>query len=270
MRMPITPQLEQKARELWQSIQSAREKRGKAPLKALKPVELLSLSELAREISSRLKSSQSGNVKLGIVYTWSLLAVHTCPWRTAACEGPCYARKMQARGDRQTTWLAWYRCWKLSLHPLFGEALKLSLMTLPEGLLRIHVSGDFYSVQYLRDWLDALELSPHLKPFAFTRSWRGQDFLAVLAEYGWPKWVLASTDADTGPAPSQMRVAAMSDVTKASVLKGAKAPKLACPEQTTVQDTCSSCGRCPMAKVGPNGLVMLPNAAKIGVEFLTH
>lgn len=249
--------------------------KGRPLLKTPPPVETLTLHALAREIRERLIGSRKKNSKLGALYSWSLLAIATCLYRTVACSGepggkiPCYAAGIQNR--RPAVWLAWFRCVELALHPLFAEALALALASLPAGILRVHVSGDFFSVAYLEAWLDAVERNPHVRPFAFTRSWRGLDFRAALEERGYPSWILASTDADTGKAPVEMREAAMAEETKSAVLSGKiAAPALACPEQTGKADDCATCGRCPMARLTETGIKLTPSAARVGVRFLIH
>lgn len=235
----------------------------------LAPKHSQSLWELAFEIQSKIIRTRGQNSKLGATMSWSLPAVDTCPGRTLLCTKSCYARRLQAR--RANVLKSWHRSYELSLHPLFADALALALKGLPAGQLRIHVSGDFYSVAYLKAWIKALKGAPQLAPFAFTRSWRVPALRKALKEAGWPTWILASTDQEAADAPAEMREASMADVSVRAVKAGKeKAPALLCPEQSGAQDSCASCGRCPMARVTPTGLHRLPMTAKVGVSFAIH
>jgi hypothetical protein len=43
--------------------------------------------------------------------------------------------------------------------------------------LRVHVSGDFFSADYARKWLDVARQSRRTRFYAYTRSWRVEDVL---------------------------------------------------------------------------------------------
>lgn len=225
-----------------------------------------------RNSMKRFREDDHGNKKLGLVYSWSLLAVTTCRRSmTRWCRKRCYARKMQRL--RTTIWFCWARNTQIAIRPDFARLLTMVLSRLEPGILRIHVSGEFFSVRYIRAWLDALAANPHIKPFAFTRVWRDP---AKLRAFGypdrWPVWLLGSSDPEAGPPPPGIREAKMSPV-KLKIVRAGRTPPPAlwCPGQRNEGITCDRCGRCPLWRREENRLIRLPLAAeKMGVGFAEH
>lgn len=115
-----------------------------------------------------------GNRKLGTgIFHFSLPAILTCPGRSDACERLCYADEgfYAYPSVRQTLW----RNFLATKDPDFVLKMKSSLATQSRELgvntVRIHASGDFYSVEYLLDWVTIIEQLPTLTFFFYTRSW---------------------------------------------------------------------------------------------------
>jgi hypothetical protein len=50
------------------------------------------------------------------------------------------------------------------------------------GCVRIHVSGDFYSADYVRAWVTIATACPGTRFYAYTRSWRVPEMAGALAE----------------------------------------------------------------------------------------
>jgi len=69
--------------------------------------------------------------------------------------------------------------------------------------VRIHVSGDFYDVDYTERWRRIIAARPDIKFYALTRSWRISELKTKLEELrALPNCVIrASTDEQTGPPP---------------------------------------------------------------------
>lgn len=216
----------------------------------------MSLHALARELHHRLERSAGQVSKLGPhVYHWSLPALETCTGSTALCRRDCYALELAVRRGPRIRG-AWSRCLELSRDPRFPVALSMALARLWPGLLRIHVPGDFYEPGYLMAWAAALRDNPHVRPFAFTRAWRDPRMLRTIEAIGWPRWLLASTDAESGPPPARMREARMVPERMWSVRSGTVPPaRGACPEQVVRGATCATCGRCPGARLASDGTV---------------
>lgn len=129
---------------------------------------------MAKKDSSLFLKSliQKGNGKLldfdnpetGIRYRYAqfnTLAVKDCPFRSAGCEAVCYATKgnhvfpsvIKSRENSHND----------SKRDDFGRAIAYTIryacdLKRYKGnvmIVRIHESGDFYSVQYLRKWINA-------------------------------------------------------------------------------------------------------------------
>jgi len=152
-----------------------------------------------------IRGTRKRNSKLGTVYSWSLPPLETCPGATAVCQRQCYAKKARRH---PSAWNRWQRNFELSRSRRFIEVLPRVLRQLPECLLRLHVSGDFYSVPYTRSWIWAAGENPHIHLWTYTRSWRVPRILRVFGSPP-PGWIMASVDRETGLAPPGFRVAYM-------------------------------------------------------------
>ena len=49
-------------------------------------------------------------------------------------------------------------------------------------VLRIHVAGDFYDAEYVRQWSAIVKRSPRVRFYGYTRSWRIASIATALAE----------------------------------------------------------------------------------------
>lgn len=80
--------------------------------------------------------------------------------------------------------------------------------------VRIYVSGDFYSAEYVRKWVAVSKACPGTRFYTYTRSWRRADIAPALAELARCKNVRLwySCDRDTGipeAVPRRVRLAWM-------------------------------------------------------------
>lgn len=95
----------------------------------------------------------SGNRKIGFIPSWSLPQVKTCNKRLVRfCMGRCYSNRIKLMFPN--VWDMWeHNLWMLENHPVLTELLlrKFLYMALPR-VMRLHVSGDFYSRAYLDMW----------------------------------------------------------------------------------------------------------------------
>lgn len=221
-----------------------------------------------------------GNLKLGpAVYTYSRLPGQpgrwalghvdstpadygTCPGSTPECERICYARRpVQENGIIATMWRE--------------NSLRSDIPPIPEDcrLLRIHVSGDFDTVDYIENWVNRIQehasiISPDvLHVWAYTRSWRVPELLPALERLrALPQVQLfASMDKDTPILPpegwrrawidgddragSVHKILAHTEVAEAfhafKLQKtGDDIKALICPEETKAVKDCESCGFC--------------------------
>lgn len=93
----------------------------------------------------------------------------TCPGSTPECEEICYAeRPVVEMGTVAAMWLA--------------NSVTDDVPAIPEDarLLRLHISGDFNTLQYVTNWIERLKARPDVTMWAYTRSWRVPELLPAL------------------------------------------------------------------------------------------
>lgn len=142
-------------------------------------------------MSAELLKFGRGNAKLSReIATFSLPAGHTCPG----------AKQCLARADRQTGQITdgkaqVFRCFAASQEAAYGnvresrwrnfellrgktepQMASLISASLPDApIVRIHVSGDFFSESYFRAWCTVARSRPSVRFYAYTKSvkiWR--------------------------------------------------------------------------------------------------
>jgi hypothetical protein len=188
-----------------------------------------------------------GNLKLGMsVFTYSQLPGRdegTCPGSTDECERVCYAKRItgevsdiHARNTRAT-----------DVPPIPDECT----------LLRLHVSGDFHTKEYIAAWTQRLMERSDVTAWVYTRSWRVPELLPALEELrALPNvQMFASMDVTTKELPptgwrrawlNVDRRAAWVDrdgeTHNAITFDGT--PSYTCPEETGRKQTCEECRYC--------------------------
>lgn len=207
----------------------------------------------------------SGNVKLGFgVFTYSRLAGkdHSCPGSTSECEAICYAKRIHGAAR--------------DVH-----ARNTNLDHVPEipaacSVIRIHVSGDFDTPDYIMNWITRLRERPDVTCWAYTRSWRCHsllEYLEVLRALpnmqlfasmdpstddlppeGWRRaWIWR--DAPNGEWPTEARLMNWTKYDDKKILVTMRhgnhnmlawdgASAYVCPEETGRKADCLSCGYC--------------------------
>jgi protein gp88 len=139
-----------------------------------------------------------GNDKIGEdIFAFNLPAVDTCPGRSAACES-CYARR--GRWGFPKVQDALRRNWEASRDPFFAERMIREIRSRWVHVVRIHASGDFYSVPYIRSWARVALACREVTFYAYTRSWRLPGLRAELEDFAALENVKLwySADLDTG------------------------------------------------------------------------
>ncbi len=138
-------------------------------------------------------------------------------------------------------------------------------------VVRIHVSGDFYSHEYIRKWTVIVRRCPQVRFFAYTRSWRKDSLFEPLLTLSKQRNVQLwfSEDSETGPSPPVVgirRAFLVTDSTDEAAVSGAMDlvfrdtkhvratggpmkrinETLVCPHEngTEVKLSCSSCKIC--------------------------
>lgn len=194
-----------------------------------------------------------GNLKLGAgVFTYSRLAGGdaTCPGATNECEAICYTKRIT--GVVKDTYAQ--NSATDDVPPIPAEA----------KLLRIHVSGDFDTREYINNWFGRLLERPDVTAWAYTRSWRVPELLPSLEVLrtlpnvqlfasmdpsckelppeGWRRaWIVRDGPKDGFPVEDRL-VFADSDDNMVNVDDGT--PSYVCPEETGRKRDCVACGYC--------------------------
>ncbi len=174
------------------------------------------------------------NHKTGPVWNWSLTPVVTCPGRTEWCHRFCYAKK----GFVPLCYNIYRANHRISLSQDFAQIMVFSLRRLDAPpILRLHMSGDFYSIRYIKDWITVAEQSPLWQFYGFTHSWRRRRLathlirLAALPNVS----LYASTDISSGPPPKGFK--------EAGVERCYTGESIQCPSYKN-KTTCFECGHC--------------------------
>lgn len=143
-----------------------------------------------------------GNSKLGQgIWSFSLPARTTCPGKSKSCSRACYAGK---GFFRMTTVLKRYRSNLRKTKQLtFLSELRHEMREKGPNLVRYHVSGDFYSVDYAEKFLQLLRAEPMTRFLVYTRSWQEPEIAEVLKLCALEKNCLLwlSADNETGTPP---------------------------------------------------------------------
>lgn len=160
------------------------------------------------------------------IYTLTLEERKTCP-RTCAEWNSCYGNRMP---------------W--SNRALAGEGLEdklaIELASLqqrhPKGfVVRLHILGDFYSVDYVNRWSGWLDQFPALHIFGYTaRQDAIGEALKLLIKNRWDRFAIRSSGA------------VLSDVPAAIVIdrEDQAVDAIICPVQTNKTACCATCGLC--------------------------
>lgn len=199
---------------------------------------------------------KNGNHKLGPnIGTFSLPAVETCPGLTGQCARVCYARRFTRRlGIDYTPEL------RATENARFVSLLVAEAMW--KAVVRVHVSGDFPSVEYVAKWKAVADATPRTLFYGYTRSWRMPDLRAALEglaarpnfrlmwscdrQTGVPAWMagrdvawLAMDDQDVPPV-----AAGIVFRRKTSTVRSHIGRATVCPAENGIADNGVTCQRC--------------------------
>ena len=179
------------------------------------------------------------NTKLGKISSFSLPPIKTCPGRSPVCEKLCYVDKFYRQYPSVPK--AYAANWEAAESDTFVADMVAKIQGLPS--FRIHVSGDFYSAEYITLWVFIAELCPDTKFWAYTRSWNVPDLvphLEILRDM--PNVQLfASWDESMPEPPTTWRKAYMG---------AGSQPAYDCPEQDGRKADCKACQYCFLGRKG--------------------
>lgn len=201
------------------------------PTRLRDPVEtLLKPGEFSRKLGSVVAKGAWRDMP---IFSLTLEERATCPRSCLQWRG-CFGNHMQAATR--------YRHGP-ALEATLGDELAAMQRRHPRGfVLRLHVLGDFYSVDYVARWAAWLRAFPALHVFGYTAWQRGTpigDAVARLRDRRWDRFAIRTSGAATGP--------------RTSVIDGAGADGVVCPAQTGRTASCGSCALCwsPAARTLP-------------------
>lgn len=196
---------------------------------------------------------EQGNSKLGqkgefynSVYVWNLPSVSTCPGASEWCMKNCY--NADTRTDKfpiekwQTNW------WQVinKKNDLKNYIIKQLKESQEPCAVRLHSSGDFFSVDYINFWFDIIEMNPKVSFWAYTRSWIIDELYLPLRHLNSLKnmQLFASWDYTMSEnPPSDWRKSIVVD-SLSGIEKLDKSKDFSCPEQFGEKPNCASCGFC--------------------------
>ena len=174
-----------------------------------------------------------GNQKLGVIPSFSLPALETCPGKTEFCDRYCYANRgrfwwKKVKEELRMNLIA-TRC------DDFAEKISEVILQAAPEAFRIHVSGDFYDYAYTRKWIEIAKTCSSVVFFGSTRSWRIPALNEPLKELAaLPNVCLrASTDFTHTDTPEEGW----------SILS-IDGAGVQCPHDYGLVDHCTKCGKC--------------------------
>jgi hypothetical protein len=155
-----------------------------------------------------------GNKKLGYSLIWSFSLPsgnpESCPGMSSLCQRHCYARRMENR--RPKVQKAYARNLAFSQRDDFARRIRHYILAHDIRVVRLHVGGDFFCVEYAQKWLWIIKRLHRVKFFFYTRTWRDPPIRAVIEQMAMLPNCFAwySCDRETGlPAgvPPRIRLA---------------------------------------------------------------
>jgi len=239
--------------------------------------------------------SDATNAKLGrLIHSWSIPAgrAFSCPGESGLCRIRCYAKRGHFHQTNVKT--SHRRNYEFSQGDLFADWMAGMCKANFIRVMRVHVSGDFYDLDYIRKWLHIVSFAKQTQFFAYTRSWREEELFPELVKLAsrdnFQMWW--SIDRETGPAPLIRGVRraymAIDDVDAAhapddcdlvfrdkptTIMKKANGVQVCPPENgvtTKGKITCSQCGICWNKRAITDTrweTVLLPYFEETGVEI---
>lgn len=162
---------------------------------------------------------------------------------------PIYTLTLEERATCPTSCRQWLNCYGNRMpfahriehgsaleDRLCAEVLELALKHPGGFIVRLHVLGDFYSVEYARLWNGLLRLVPQLHVYGYTAHRPESEIGHVIRAF--PRYQTAirfSNRPSTPYYPGTVTVETAADAPKAAIV---------CPAQTGGTDCCGTCALC--------------------------
>lgn len=177
------------------------------------------------------------NSKLGKIPNISLIPVKDCP-NSERCKKDCYAKKAWKQYPNvRKAWKHNSQESRKNPDQFFADIRAFLTKKNPE-FFRIHVAGDFYSLEYFNQWIELIKEFPGVKFLAFTKAFENihsdlpGNFSLILSR--WP--------GDTAPMEPIGPMAWVQDGTETRIPENA----IQCPGKC---DTCGMCWNLPALNV---------------------
>lgn len=165
---------------------------------------------------------------------------------------PIYSLTLEERATCSRSCKMWLQCYGNNMQfakrfrhgKALEDALSWNLAYLnsrhPRGfVVRLHVLGDFYSVDYIEQWRQWLNRYSTLHVFGYT-AWRKDDprgvQIAALRDRHWDRFAIRTSGASEGPRTAVFREGLLAP------LKDPDA--IVCPVQTARTASCGTCALC--------------------------
>lgn len=207
-----------------------------------------------------------GNAKLGNkIWQFSLPAGLTCPGKSELCNDRCYAQKGFFVMPSAKVSLA--ARLTASKRDDFVTSMLAEIDKVKPRTIRCHVSGDYYSAEYVKKWYEIVRACPTVRFFCYTRSWRVDDIRPELSklsrlknmnmwwsvdqETGLPKdppkrVMLAYMSISLNDAPAEKIHLTFRDYPFRDMVQKKMNGVFVCPPENGVNTdmTCEQCGNC--------------------------
>lgn len=182
-----------------------------------------------RKIGNRV---QKGRWRGMPIFTLTLEERATCP-RSCRHWLDCFGNKMHMSPRHMHG---------PALEHYLGRELEALGREHPRGfVVRLHVLGDFYSVEYVRRWLGWLRQIPQLHVFGYT-AWPPSSVIGkALAEAARENWLRFAIRNSNGRAAERSTVTLYHRPATPTVEPHAA---IVCPAQTDASDCCATCALC--------------------------
>jgi hypothetical protein len=144
---------------------------------ALMEVKKSDLEKVVRDLLTK-----NNTLKL---WNFNLPAGKTCPGSTVWCgggktkegkcveKGRCYGVEGKGKYGVPNVAKGQHRRWDATKHPMFVEAMVSEIKRKRDNFaIRIHGTGDLYTVKYFNRWLKIIKRLPDRKFYLYTRLWR--------------------------------------------------------------------------------------------------
>lgn len=191
---------------------------------------------------------ENGNSKIGKgnafynkVFVWNLPPVISCPSASTWCTKHCYNADSRNDVFPIDKWNGNFYLVKNDINFVKKRIIEATEQACEPTAFRIHSSGDFFSIEYIRMWKDIIEACPKVSFWAYTRSWKEKDLLEELENLNKLKNIqlFASWDHTMPEPPSTWRKSIVYKLDDTKKYDG-----LVCPEQSGKSPDCISCKFC--------------------------